>query len=148
MTIEPCRRCGKVECAEEAERSFEIAEVLDAAEPREVGVPLPEPAITAPFQDWAIEAIKPEPGQTVVLTLDRMPEPHVLEAVGDQLKQAFPDNRCVVVEEGTSLSVKDGTSWDDLLYLAEKYLGSCTERDAALERAAELEADQLEEGAR
>jgi hypothetical protein len=29
-----------------------------------------------------------------------------IEAVGDQLKTAFPDNRCVVMEEGMSLSVE------------------------------------------
>lgn len=63
--------------------------------------------MTGPLQDYTIDLIEPEPGQTVVVTVAKLPAPHILEAMGEQLKRSFPDNRCVVMEEGTALSVED-----------------------------------------
>lgn len=63
--------------------------------------------MSGPLDDATITSINPQPGETVVVTLPKPMSQRFIGDVGDQLKQAFPDNRCVVMEEGTSLSVED-----------------------------------------
>lgn len=57
--------------------------------------------------DVALDALSPEPGQTVVLTVPKTLGGDLLYAAGEQLKEAFPDNAVVVLQEDMALSVQD-----------------------------------------
>lgn len=59
------------------------------------------------LEDAVVETLAPEPGQTIVLTVPKTLGGDLLQAAGEQLKDAFPDNPVVVLQEDMSLSAED-----------------------------------------
>jgi hypothetical protein len=63
--------------------------------------------VTSPLDNYSLSILNPQPGDIVSISVPYPLPQEMLERLAEQLKLAFPDNKCVVTDKGASLSVED-----------------------------------------